>query len=49
VIDGEVVARPTMRLTCAFDHRITDGAQVAEFLCDLRQLIECPVMALLDL
>jgi 2-oxoisovalerate dehydrogenase E2 component (dihydrolipoyl transacylase) len=48
-IDNEVVARPTMRLTCAFDHRIADGAQVAEFLCDLRQLAESPEMALLDL
>ncbi len=32
VIDDEVVARPTMSLTCAFDHRIADGAEVAAFL-----------------
>jgi pyruvate dehydrogenase E2 component (dihydrolipoamide acetyltransferase) len=49
VIDGEVVARPTMALTCAFDHRIADGAQVASFLGDLRGLIETPESALLDL
>ena len=49
VIDGEVNVRSTMRLTCAFDHRIADGAQVAEFLCELRQLIESPETALLDL
>jgi 2-oxoisovalerate dehydrogenase E2 component (dihydrolipoyl transacylase) len=49
VIDGEVTVRSTMRLTCAFDHRIADGAQVAEFLCELRQLIESPETALLDL
>jgi pyruvate dehydrogenase E2 component (dihydrolipoamide acetyltransferase) len=48
-VDGEVAVRPTMRLTCAFDHRIADGAQVAEFLCDLRELIEEPETALLDL
>jgi 2-oxoisovalerate dehydrogenase E2 component (dihydrolipoyl transacylase) len=48
-IDGEVTVRSTMRLTCAFDHRIADGAQVAEFLRDLRQLIESPETALLDL
>lgn len=48
-IDGEVTVRSTMRLTCAFDHRIADGAQVAEFLCELRQLIESPETALLDL
>ncbi|WP_101946516.1 dihydrolipoamide acetyltransferase family protein [Mycobacterium sp. 3519A] len=49
VVDGEVVARPTMSLTCAFDHRIADGAQVAAFLTDLRDLIETPELALLDL
>jgi 2-oxoisovalerate dehydrogenase E2 component (dihydrolipoyl transacylase) len=49
VVDGEVKVRSTMRLTCAFDHRIADGAQVAEFLRELRQLIESPETALLDL
>ena len=49
VVDGAVVARPTMKLTCAFDHRIADGAQVAAFLCELRDLIEAPELALLDL
>ncbi|WP_396928095.1 dihydrolipoamide acetyltransferase family protein [Mycolicibacterium sp.] len=49
VVDGAVVARPTMTLTCAFDHRIADGAQAAAFLTDLRGLIEAPQTALLDL
>jgi 2-oxoisovalerate dehydrogenase E2 component (dihydrolipoyl transacylase) len=49
VVDGEVVVRPTMSLTCAFDHRIVDGAQVAGFLCELRDLIESPELALLDI
>ncbi len=49
VVDDEVVARPTMTLTCAFDHRIADGAQVAAFLTDVRGLIESPETALLDL
>jgi pyruvate dehydrogenase E2 component (dihydrolipoamide acetyltransferase) len=49
VVDDEVVARPTMSLTCAFDHRIVDGAQVAAFLNELRDLIEAPELALLDL
>ncbi|MEO3760335.1 dihydrolipoamide acetyltransferase family protein [Mycobacterium sp. B14F4] len=49
VVDGEVVARPTMSLTCAFDHRIADGAQVAAFLGELRGLIESPETALLEL
>jgi 2-oxoisovalerate dehydrogenase E2 component (dihydrolipoyl transacylase) len=49
VVDGAVVARPTMTLTCAFDHRVADGAQVAAFLGELRGLIESPDLALLDL
>lgn len=49
VVHDEVTVRTTMRLTCAFDHRIADGAQVAEFLCELRQLIEAPETALLHL
>lgn len=49
VVDDAVVARPTMNVTCAFDHRIADGAQVAAFLCELRDLIEAPETALLDL
>ena len=49
VVDGAVVARPTMRLTCAFDHRVADGAEVAAFLAELRSLIEAPELALLDL
>lgn len=49
VVDGAVVARDTMTLTCAFDHRVADGAQVAAFLAELRELIEAPELALLDL
>ena len=49
VVDGEVVSRPTMRLTCAFDHRVADGAQVGAFLGELRTLLEAPAAALLDL
>ncbi len=36
VIGGGVVARPTMTLTCVFDHRVVDGAQVAQFMCELQ-------------
>lgn len=49
VVDGVVVARPTMTLTLAFDHRVLDGAQAAAFLTDLRGLLEAPDTALLDL
>ena len=49
VVDGEVVVRPTMTLTCAFDHRIADGATVAAFLAELRELVESPELAVVDL
>ncbi len=49
VVDGAVVVRPTMTLTCVFDHRIADGAQVAQFLGEIRELIEFPDRALLNL
>jgi 2-oxoisovalerate dehydrogenase E2 component (dihydrolipoyl transacylase) len=49
VVDDAVVIRPQMTLTCAFDHRIADGANVAKFLGELRRLIESPQTALLDL
>jgi pyruvate dehydrogenase E2 component (dihydrolipoamide acetyltransferase) len=48
-VDDQVVVRPTMTLTCVFDHRIADGAQAAQFICELRELIESPETALLDL
>lgn len=49
VVGTQIVARPTMSLTCVFDHRIVDGAQAAQFVCELRDLIESPETALLDL
>jgi pyruvate dehydrogenase E2 component (dihydrolipoamide acetyltransferase) len=49
VVDDTVVVRPQMTLTCVFDHRVADGAKVAQFLGELRRLIESPETALLDL
>jgi len=49
VVGDEVVVRSTMTLTCVFDHRVADGAQAARFVCELRDLIESPETALLDL
>jgi 2-oxoisovalerate dehydrogenase E2 component (dihydrolipoyl transacylase) len=49
VLDDMVVVRPQMTLTCVFDHRVADGANVAQFLGELRRLIESPETALLDL
>jgi pyruvate dehydrogenase E2 component (dihydrolipoamide acetyltransferase) len=43
VRDGEVVVRQTMRLTLSIDHRPIDGATGAQFLQDLRAIIEEPL------
>ncbi|WP_046315063.1 dihydrolipoamide acetyltransferase family protein [Mycobacterium sp. UM_Kg1] len=48
-VGDSVAVRPQLSVTCAFDHRIADGAQAAQLLCALRDLIEQPEIALLDL
>ena len=47
VRDGEVVVRNIMRLTLSCDHRILYGADAAEFLARIRELLEKPVGLLL--
>ncbi len=47
VVDGDLVARPTVSLTLVFDHRVCDGAEAARFLTGLRDLVEAPELALL--
>lgn len=42
-----LVVRPTARLTCAFDHRVSDGAEAAAFLTALCALVESPETVLL--
>jgi pyruvate dehydrogenase E2 component (dihydrolipoamide acetyltransferase) len=48
VVDGKVVARLTARVTCAFDHRVCDGAEAGAFLAALRKVYESPELGLLD-
>jgi pyruvate dehydrogenase E2 component (dihydrolipoamide acetyltransferase) len=42
VVDGAVVARPTLVLGLSFDHRVVDGAAGARFLDTLASLVEEP-------
>lgn len=42
VVDGQIVIRPLMGVSLAFDHRVIDGAPAAEFLKVLIDLIENP-------
>ncbi|MGI8513387.1 MAG: dihydrolipoamide acetyltransferase family protein, partial [Solirubrobacteraceae bacterium] len=43
VVDGEVVARHTMDVTLACDHRILYGADAARFLARVRERLEAPI------
>jgi pyruvate dehydrogenase E2 component (dihydrolipoyllysine-residue acetyltransferase) len=43
VRDGEVVARNTLTLTIACDHRILSGAPAAEFLARVKDILEQPI------
>jgi pyruvate dehydrogenase E2 component (dihydrolipoamide acetyltransferase) len=40
--DGEILARNTMTVTLACDHRILYGADAARFLARIRELLEAP-------
>ena len=44
--DGEVVIRPLLTLTLACDHRAIDGADGADFLRTVKELLEEPGLAL---
>ena len=45
-VNGEWKAVPTMKITGTFDHRVIDGAYGAEFLAELKKIIETPALAL---
>jgi pyruvate dehydrogenase E2 component (dihydrolipoamide acetyltransferase) len=44
--NGELVVRPMMSLTLTCDHRAVDGAKAAEFLREVKSLLEEPGLAL---
>jgi pyruvate dehydrogenase E2 component (dihydrolipoamide acetyltransferase) len=44
--NGELVVRPLMSMTLTCDHRAVDGAKAAEFLRELKMLLEEPGLAL---
>jgi pyruvate dehydrogenase E2 component (dihydrolipoamide acetyltransferase) len=46
VEDGELVARPLAHFTLTCDHRAIDGADGAEFLQTLKELLQLPALAL---
>ena len=48
-VDGQVVIRPMMYLALSYDHRIVDGKEAVTFLVRVKDLLEDPARALLDL
>jgi pyruvate dehydrogenase E2 component (dihydrolipoamide acetyltransferase) len=42
VVDGKVVIRKIMPISFTYDHRVTDGAEAARFMNDLRAVLEKP-------
>ena len=44
VRDGQVVARPMIEITISADHRVTDGVGAAEFLVEVKRLLDNPVL-----
>lgn len=47
VRNGEIVARPVAALSLTADHRLADGADAAQFLSRLKELVEDPGLFLL--
>ena len=48
-VNGQVVIRPMMYLALSYDHRIVDGKEAVTFLVRIKELLEDPARALLDL
>lgn len=46
VRDGQLAVARTMRATLSCDHRVVDGAYAAQFLGELRRVLENPVLML---
>jgi pyruvate dehydrogenase E2 component (dihydrolipoamide acetyltransferase) len=46
-VDGQAVVRKTMTVTFSGDHRVVDGALGAQYLQELKALLEHPVRLLL--
>ncbi len=42
MLGGAVVARKMMNLSSSFDHRVVDGMNAAQFIQQVRRMLECP-------
>jgi pyruvate dehydrogenase E2 component (dihydrolipoamide acetyltransferase) len=48
VKEGALIVRRKLPLNLTFDHRITDGAQAARFVNEIKQYLENPLLLLLE-
>lgn len=48
VVDGAVVVRKMMNLSCSFDHRVVDGWDAAEFVQKLKVFLETPALMFVE-
>ena len=46
-VDGAWLPRQFMNLSSSFDHRVVDGFDAAEFIQEVRQLLETPALLFL--
>jgi pyruvate dehydrogenase E2 component (dihydrolipoamide acetyltransferase) len=46
VVDGELAVGQRMTVTISVDHRVADGATAAQYLQELRKLLEAPMSLL---
>jgi len=46
--DSEVVVRQMMNISSAFDHRVVDGQEAAEFIQRIKALLEHPASLFVD-
>lgn len=46
--DGIVVPRKMMNLSSSFDHRVVDGMPAAQFVQEIRRLLECPALLFIE-
>jgi pyruvate dehydrogenase E2 component (dihydrolipoamide acetyltransferase) len=42
VVNGSIEVRPMMTVSLSFDHRVIDGAPAAEFLTEVKRVLEYP-------
>ncbi len=49
VVDGQIVIRDRMYMSCSFDHRLIDGHVGAAFVQSVKALLEQPILLLADL